>query len=178
MRRPVATLVAATTTVILSAGPAFAHDKAAGEATAPRPAKARLELSCGPAAGEVPVVRCRWSAAGEAARYVVYRDTRGRKWSTVVVKTGDRVLEDTRVVAGTAYAYRVKAIDAQGRRIGASPTVKVRCCGDAADAKQAEAKQAEAKRSKEGGSAKPTKPAGAPATGERAKVDKPRAEAK
>lgn len=162
MRRPLTTLAAATTAVILSAGPAFAHDKAAGPSPEPKPAKARLELSCTPAGDQAVAIRCTWSGAAGAARYVVYRDTRGAKRSTVVVKTGERVLEDTAVVAGAAYGYRVKAIDAQGRRIGASRTVKVRCCG--------------ADQSKPATDVKEAGAAGKPAAAKPAKADRPRAE--
>ncbi|HET7487050.1 MAG TPA: hypothetical protein VFJ85_03920 [Acidimicrobiales bacterium] len=100
-------------------------------ATPAEPAPQVLKMAC--AAGHpdgLPAVRCEWSAAAGAARYLLVRKAGDGTEPQPIWSGRDLNHVDRAVVDGTGYGYAVKALDAAGRVVGGGGPVSVRCCGD------------------------------------------------
>ncbi|MGH9179256.1 MAG: fibronectin type III domain-containing protein [Acidimicrobiales bacterium] len=98
---------------------------------APMPEKQHLRLACEAGlSGNVPTVRCRWSAADRADHYVLFRKTADGTLERIFTGT-DTAFVDLGVIPGMEYGYGVKAVGAAGRVIGASDIVRLSCCGGA-----------------------------------------------
>jgi hypothetical protein len=111
----------------------------------PIPAPARMKLACGPQRFDVvtnaettdnstrfapsgPVVVCEWAAPAdvEVASYALWRGERPEGTRQVIFKSVDATRHvDRAVSSGHAYAYGVKAFDANGRVVAQSDVVPV-----------------------------------------------------